>query len=41
MLICLCAINSYSCHAANFFFNLLNKILKVIDEKDKLYNLKQ
>ena len=28
-----CASNSYNCHTGKIFFNLLNKILKVIDEK--------
>ena len=36
-----CATNSYNFHAGNLFFNLFNKILKVIDEKSQLlYNNK-
>ena len=38
-----CATNSYNCHAGKMFFNLLNKILKVIDEKGNsfiIYNNK-
>ena len=38
-----CATNSFRCHASKIFFNLLNKILIIIDEKGNsfiIYNNK-